>query len=183
LAPTIPSVEPETFRAGETVSWTKIVADYPNTDGYSLVYSFDGPSNLGPVTATNVADGSYSASISAATTGSLDAGTYRWAAHAETGSGASIERYPVASGIFVVKARLLGDVVESHAVKTLRVIEAALEGRLTADMEAYTIGNRQITKIPIKELYSMRAMYRNEVLLEKNPRRFVVTRRVAFVDP
>lgn len=182
MAPTIPSVEPTSFRAGETVEWTKAVSDYPNTDGYSLVYRFGGPTELANVTATNEADGTYSITITAATTLPLAAGAYQWTAHAEKGAGASLERYPVASGTMVVLSRL-GAKVVSHAVKTLAVIEAALEGRLTGDMESYTIGNRQITKIPIKDLYSMRAMYRAEVARERNPRRFIITRRHEFVEP
>jgi hypothetical protein len=182
LAPTIPTVEPSSFRAGETVQWTKIVADYPNTDGYSLVYRFGGPSEFSNVTATNESDGSYSVEIAAATTTVLNPGTYRWTAHAETGSGVSIERYPVADGQFTVLSKL-GAAVVSHAAKTLAVIEAALENRLTADRESYTIGNRQITKIPLKDLYSMRAMYRAEVARERNPNRFIIQRRHAFVEP
>lgn len=165
------------------MQWAKVVGDYPNTDGYSLVYSFGGPSELSSVTATNESDGSYSIEITATTTGQLVAGTYNWASHAVTGSGLTIERHPVESGVIVVLPQLIGATVVSHAARTLAVIEAALEGRLTADMESYTIGNRAITKIPIKDLYSMRAMYRNEVARERNPKRFVITRRTAFVAP
>lgn len=176
MAPTIPSVEPTIFRAGETVEWTKIVQDYPNTDGYALVYSFSGPSALASITATNVADGSYSVSIPATTTSALVAGRYLWAAHAQLAGAV----YPVAQGTIFVEAKLLGTALTTHAERTLAVIEAALEGRLTSDMESYTIGTRQVTKIAAMELRNLRTQYKWEVWYERNPGK-ILTRKVAFV--
>lgn len=51
----------------------------------------------------------------------------------------------------------------THAETMLAAIESVLEGRITADVEAYTIAGRQITKIPIADLLVLRDRYQAEV--------------------
>jgi len=58
------------------------------------------------------------------------------------------------------------DFMPTHAVTMLAAIEAVLEGRITADVEAYTIAGRQITKIPIEQLLVLRDRYKSEVAAE-----------------
>jgi hypothetical protein len=55
----------------------------------------------------------------------------------------------------------------SHATTMLAAIESVLEGRITADVEQYTIAGRSITKIPVEELLKLRSLYRSEVNAEK----------------
>jgi len=55
----------------------------------------------------------------------------------------------------------------SHAKTMLDAIEAVLEGRITSDIEEYTIAGRQITKIPIIELKKLRDEYRAEYKKEQ----------------
>lgn len=54
----------------------------------------------------------------------------------------------------------------THAETMLQAIEAVLEGRITADIEQYSIAGRQITKIPVEELIKLRQYYRLEVIKE-----------------
>lgn len=183
MTASIPTCEPTTFAAGETVAWTKAVPDYPNTDGWSLVYSIRGLSAFPDVTATNVSDGTYSVLIAADSTGPLAPGTYQWASHAYK-AGPPVLRYPVERGVIVVTPNLVTtSTIESHAAKTLRMIEAVIEGRVTADVQDYQIAGRQVTKIDITELYRLRAFYRTEVWKERNPNRANPTRAIAFVSP
>jgi hypothetical protein len=56
---------------------------------------------------------------------------------------------------------------KSHAVKMLDAIEAVLEGRITSDVEQYSIAGRQITKIPISELLILHDRYKAAVAQEK----------------
>lgn len=180
----VPSIEPTTFAAGETVLWTKSVPDYLNTDGWGLVYSIRGPTTFADVTATNIADGSYSVTITATTTGPLLPGAYQWASHAVKGSGASLERYKIARGTIVVTPNLVtAGVLTTHASRTLAMIEAALEGRVPADMQQYQIAGRQITKIPVLELYGLRSRYQAEVARERNPKKSNPVSLVNFVSP
>jgi len=55
----------------------------------------------------------------------------------------------------------------THAETMLKAIEAVLEGRVTADIEQYSIAGRQITKIPIEELIKLRQYYKLEVIREQ----------------
>jgi hypothetical protein len=52
----------------------------------------------------------------------------------------------------------------THAEAT---IKSVLEGRITSDVEQYTIGTRQITKIPIPELVKLYSFYQSQVNGEK----------------
>lgn len=47
----------------------------------------------------------------------------------------------------------------THAATMKTAIEAVLENRVTADIEAYTIDGRQITKIPMAELMRLHKYY------------------------
>jgi hypothetical protein len=179
----IPSTEPKNFAAGETVEWTKSIADYASTDGWSLIYSIRGPTVFEDVTATPNSDGSYSVLIAASVTQPLQAGTYQWAAHAYK-VGPPVLRYPVGRGVIVVTPNLgTAETVTTHAARMLTLIEAALEGRIPAGMEQYQIGGRQITKIPTNDLYALRAKYRSELAMERKPGRSNPTRKVTFVNP
>lgn len=55
----------------------------------------------------------------------------------------------------------------THAQRMLDAIEAALEGRVTADVQSYQISGRSITKIPIAELMTLRKQYMVEVANER----------------
>lgn len=179
----IPSTEPTAFAAGETVQWTKSVADYPSTDGYSLIYSIRGPSAFPNVTATPNSDGTYSITLATTDTTNLAPGTYPWTSHAYK-VGPPVLRFAIERGVIVVTTDMNAAVtIVSHAAEALPIVEAALKGRLTGDMQQYQIAGRQITKIPIQELYALRSMYRAELWKERNRKRTNPTRLVTFVDP
>jgi hypothetical protein len=55
----------------------------------------------------------------------------------------------------------------THAETMLAAIKTVLEGRITSDVESYTIGGRQITKIPIPELIKIYNHYQSMVNSEK----------------
>jgi hypothetical protein len=168
LPPTIPSIEPEVARAGDTWKWSKSFASYPVSEGWALSYSFRGASVLLDADVTiqaNVVD--WSVSVAANKTAPLIPGTYRWAAFV-TKAG---ERYTADEGVLVVERNLstaaAGDAL-SHAEKTLAIVEAALAGRLTADIEEYLINGKQVRKIGVPELKKLRKQYRNEVWRQRN---------------
>jgi hypothetical protein len=56
----------------------------------------------------------------------------------------------------------------THNETMLTAIKAALEGRITSDMEQYQIQGRQITKIPIDDLIKLKIYYEGEVNKEVN---------------
>lgn len=116
----------------------------------------------------------YSVIIPALATASLTDGTYQWALFA-TGSGTyagrrdtvDYGRFDVQPDVAIAAA---GD-LQTHAAKMLAAVEATLEGRVTSDIIGYTIGNRQVIKMPVNELMRWRRHYRWEVYRERNPSR------------
>jgi hypothetical protein len=163
LTPPVPSSEPNSIFAGDTVRFSKTISDYPATDGWALTYSFRGPSLLADVAATPSGSG-YLVTIAASLTQVLSAGTYQWAARV-TKAG---ETYTVARGVLAV-VQVEGLISVTHNEKMLAAINAALEGRVVADMQSYTIGGRMVTKIPFKELLAIKGTYEAKVWRDRNP--------------
>lgn len=158
------TTEPLEIIAGDTVKWLITNTDYPATS-WTMRYAFRGASVLN---ATATASGSSHLVVLTATqTTNLQAGSYEFAAQVTSGS----EAYTVRNGRITVRPNLMtagaGDRV-SHAEKMLAAIEAVLEGRITADVMAYTIAGRSVTKIPVKELLELRAKYARDLYYAKN---------------
>lgn len=174
LTPPIPTVEPTTLYAGDTAKWSKHLPDFPATDGWALVYAFRGPTALDDQTAS-ASGADFAVTIPASATVGLQPGTYSWVARASKAG----ETYTAAHGVFTVLAAV-GAVVADHDETTLEVIKAAIAGRLTADMQAYTINGRSVTKIPIAELIGLRGQYERRVWRKRNPTRASTQRLVRF---
>jgi hypothetical protein len=174
LTPPIPTCEPDLLYAGGTAKWTKLVADYPSTDGWTLTYSFRGPTALADVVAAANGNG-YLATITAVNSAPLTEGTYNWtAAVAKAG-----EVYIVARGVFTVVA-FTGAAVVSHEEKALAAINGAIEGRVTSDMKSYTIGGRSVTKMDPAELLKFKAIYERKVWHLQNPGHIGIPVHVSF---
>ena len=59
----------------------------------------------------------------------------------------------------------------SHATDMVTAIEAVIAGRISSDVEQYTIGGRDITKIPFGELIQYRDKYLAEAKAEDDATR------------
>jgi hypothetical protein len=55
-----------------------------------------------------------------------------------------------------------------HAAATLAAIEALLEGRATKDQKSYRIGDRELERIPVPELLTLRDYYQREAQREED---------------
>lgn len=64
--------------------------------------------------------------------------------------------------------------------RTLVVVEAAISGRLTADIQAYQIAGRSVSKIPIEELRTIRGELKAAIWRQNNPGQLGVPYKVAF---
>jgi hypothetical protein len=151
--------EPITFAAGETLSWTKDLADYSPSDGWALAYFFHGPDRF---TATGTDASSYfDVTVPSTDTEKLQAGTYYWQAWVTKGD----ESYQVDSGQVTVTASLrTGESGapydgRSTAKRILDAIDALVEGKATLDQQEYQIGNRSLKRIPIADLIVLRKQY------------------------
>ena len=162
--------EPSALRAGDTWKWTRSLADYPASAGWTLKYRFKNSAGGFEIVATASGD-SYAISVTAATTAAYTAGTYTWEAWVEGGSS---EKYTIDAGTFTVRldyrAAVAGAALDdrSHAKKVLDAITAVIEGRASKDQERYKISDRELWRTPISDLLKLRQRYQSEVNAEIN---------------
>jgi hypothetical protein len=183
----IPTTEPQTIVAGDTLAFTKTFPNYTPGDGWTLNYSLQGKTLAGsfsasPITfASSTNTGSvWSISVAKSTTDDWAPGDYRFTAYV---TGGTSERYTVGTGDIKVLPDPSAAVPTSHAVRTLALIEAAMEGRIPRGLEQTIIDGQTLIRIPIPELSRLRDKYRAEVLAEQNAARVAAgqsTRRNSF---
>lgn len=180
MAAEIPDYEPVEFVGGDTVEWTKVLADYP-ASSWTLKYRLIAGDVDSTITATEDGD-SYEVEIPPATTAAIVTETVgRLVGWVTDGT----DRHYVYDATVRVRPNIetaTATNLKTHAVRTLAVIEAALENRLTADMESYSIDGRQVTKIPIKELRRLRGLYAAEVWREQNEDESHPTHAIEFTN-
>src|SRR4051812_4744628 len=90
--------EPKQFIAGDTVSWTKSLSDYPASSGWTLTYEFRSTKRHTVVCAPSGSD--HLATIAAVDSATFAAGRYYVFAYATKAA----ERYSVWQGEIAVKA-------------------------------------------------------------------------------
>lgn len=165
--------------AGTTFKIDRVFTQYPVSD-WSYTLYLAGASVLNQA-ATPDADGiTQHVVIAASATATLLAGAYEYVGRLTAADG---EVFDVENGRIMVNANIAalaaGDAL-SHEEKTLSVIEAAIEGRLTKDIEHYSIAGRSISKIPISELTKLRGTYRALVWKQHNPGQMMTPVEVYF---
>ena len=154
--------EPAQIVAGDSLQWTKSVADFPATDGYTLTYYLVSGSTTYQFDAG--ADGAdYAISVLGTVTQNWTPGSYRWTACVRKGS----DRFTVDAGRFRVLYNPAGTGALSHARKVLAAIEAVIESRATKDQEEFTVAGRSLKRTPLGELLKFRRKYLAEVAREE----------------
>ena len=190
MAPVIPQDEPTTVTAGDTWTWTKTVQDYAPTEGsgtWTLSYAIVGVNLLTwSASWVSAGTGSWTITIPASATSNLAEGRYTWTLVLTGGGTLAGRRATPLTGVFSVLANPAlaapGD-GQTFAEAQLTVVEAVLAGRITADIQAYSIGGRSVTSIPFNELYLLRNRLRTEVWRERNPGKAMPGIFVAFRQP
>lgn len=160
----VPTIEPAAVTAGDTVTWSRSLADYPASSGWTLAYALRNAAEQIDITAT-ASGADHLVSVPAATSRAWKPGVYGWGAYVTNGA----DRFEVARGSIVVRPNLQQATPldsRSHARKVLDAIEAVIEGRASRDQEEYTIGDRSLKRTPITELLRLRSIYRAEVARE-----------------
>jgi hypothetical protein len=159
----VPTSEPSSITAGETLSWTRDESDYPATS-WTLKYALQAPGRP-VITITATADGStHVVGVTADISSRYAPGSYLWTKFAEQGSTRNI----LAHGQVTVLPSPLANLGKSHAERMLALIEAALIKRVPAGLETTNIDGQELSRIPIAELERLRIRYRAEVASEQN---------------
>ena len=174
-------VVPTQFRAGDTVRWSRYVAEYLPSDGWTLAYRFTSAAGKFDVAATE-ADPGYLATITAEQSAPIVAGSYSWVEYV---TGGDDERYTLRQGTCVVLPNLAaqdaGTDQRSQAQIALDNINAFLAGTAAQGVAEYEIHGRMIKYYALADLQSLRAMFQSTVNQEKaargeaTPRRRVLT--------
>ena len=142
---TIPSKEPQSVTAGDTIQWLRTLPDYPASAGWTLNYRLINAT--GHIDITGQASGSdHLISIPSSVVPAWVAGTYDWQAYVTAISG---ERHTIGIGRMVVLPNLSTQVAGFDARSQARQI---LEGLYAAYLDAvknrafvaeYGIANRR----------------------------------------
>lgn len=181
MSHTIPTTEPKELRAGDSWEWDLTLTAYPPSAGWTLTYYFQGPAEVASITARTTSAGDYfEVRAAPAVTAPYTKGTYTWLARVTDGT----DTYTVRSGVVHLLPNLatLGS-ARTHAETALALIDAALEGRLTADVQSFQIAGRAVAQIPVLELKKLQGKYRSEVWRERNPGKLGPDLEVTFVSP
>ena len=162
--------EPSQFTIGDTLSFRKILADYPPSEGWSLSYSLrilETGSALD--ISASVSGQEYVVTVTKAVTNDWDAGTYAIQGFVDNGT----SRFQIYDGFIEALPSLstIEDSVDlrSHVRKVLDNIEAVLEGRATHDVLESHIGDTTFRRLTPSQLMDMRNKYLVE--LDKEERR------------
>ncbi len=158
---------PTLFTAGETVKFTRTF-DLYEAPAWAYTIYFNGPTAIFNKQATAGTDG-FDVTLTHTDT-EVAAGIYRYierVSNATTG-----EVYTVGQGVVQIEidmATAPAGAYLSFWENQLAIIEAALSGRLTADMQSYQIAGRAVVKIPVKELLEIRAIAKTNIWRAANP--------------
>jgi len=143
---TIPTKEPASVTAGDTLVWIKSLVDYAASAGWTLKYRLiNTTAKIDIIAAAAGAD--HSVTVTAATSAAYVAGWYDWQAFVEKGA----ERYTIGSGRMQILPNLAGVAAagfddRSQARKVLELLMAAYESAVTsrAFVQEYQISGRQM---------------------------------------
>jgi len=156
----VPSVqfgEPTELIAGDSWQWNRRVADYPPSAGWDLVYAFAGPGTLPDITADkNLQEDYFEVRATPSETDKFIGGPYDLAAYVTNGT----DRHTILQAFVQIVANIDERArTRSHVLRVLEVVEAALEKRLTSDMESFSINGRAVQRHSLPELQRIRGLY------------------------
>jgi hypothetical protein len=163
--------EPQSFSAGDTVTWTESLADYLASAGWILNYRLSGPQQIDLI---SVADGDdHKITITKAISADYGAGVYQWQSYVEKGT----ERFTIARG----RIEILADLTQvegtaeydarSHVQKVFDAIKATIESRATKSQSEIVIAGRSLKYLDPGELITWYHHYEALVKQEQNAER------------
>jgi hypothetical protein len=176
--PSIRTRWPPYLTAGATFKINRAFADYGTGDwNYSLLFAGAQVANFsqGQITVSDAQ--TFSVTLAPVDTQKLNpsgaaSAPYTYVERLTAVSDGEI--VDVCSGRIMVEPNLAlaaaGDAL-SFEEKTLLVLEAAVQGRLTSDIENYSIAGRSVSKIPARELLQLRGQFKAIVWRQRNPGR------------
>lgn len=154
--------EPTEVAAGDTITWTRVLPDYPASAGWTLKYALRGPA----VVNLEASPDGDNFLVEIAPADLTVSGIYYTQGYAEKDG----VRHTVFSGRIQVNPNLVeaaaGYDGRSHAAKVIAAIEAVIEGKATRDQQEMWIDGEKIVRTPFDDLIRIRSRYRHELAAE-----------------
>lgn len=170
---TVAVVEPTSFRAGDLLTWTKTLSDYPANQGWSLAYTLINATSK--ITINAGASGvDFSISVPAATTSAYAPAKYRWMSRVTNGT----QIYSLSQGTMEILPNLAAATTfdfRSHAKIMLDAIEAAFVGKASSTQLKLEINGRLIWNYTPAELIQWRSFYKAAVIKEAQAEKLALT--------
>lgn len=163
MAQSVPTREPASVTAGDTVSWSKSLGDYPASASWVLKYRLINAA--GKIDITAAASGAdHLVSVSAATTAGWAAGSYTWQSYVTKGA----DRHTVETGTLVIKPDLAAQAggfdTRSASRKTLDLLDQAMvEHGSKAWTQEYEIAGRRMKFVSAVDFMKFRSQVVAEV--------------------
>jgi hypothetical protein len=158
----VPTIEPSAVTAGDTVAWTRSLADYPASGGWTLSYALRSATAMIDITA-GASGADHAVSVLPAVSRSWVPGSYAWAAFATKAS----DRYEVARGTMLVRANLAqaspvdGRTMAAKAVDDLTAALASFRSS-GGRVRRYRIADREMEFETIGDLISLLDFWKRE---------------------
>lgn len=152
--------EPRSFIAGDSVSWTRTVPDYPASDGWELSYRMVSVGQSHTISTTgNGAE--FTVSLTGSDTASWASGEYELVAMVSRGA----DRYTLDRQRVIVKPNPASDSYDprSFEEKLLAELEKLLQGKATKDKVTVTVDGQTIGRYTWSELIAAEKYYRGRV--------------------
>lgn len=146
----IPTTEPASFNAGDTVRWRKLLPGYDPADGWELEYIFASAGGVRTVAAPPDDAGEFVAYVGAADSTAWPAGAYTWRARVKKDGDA----YTVAEGRCTVAPTFSQAVdARSSARRAMEAIKDYLANPDNLECASYTIQGRSLSRHSFPELW------------------------------
>lgn len=159
--------EPSRVTAGDTVTWSKTLSDYPATSAWVLSYTLINSSTKITITAT-ASGADHLVNVAAATSAGWAAGSYAWMAVVTKGA----ERYTIGQGNITIAPNLAAATTydtRSSAKKALEAINTAMESYgARAHLQSYEINGRKMQFASASDFMAFRSKLMAEVAREDN---------------
>lgn len=182
MPPIIPDLVPDHFPAGTTVKFTRFFGDFQPSDGWAYTIYLNGLTQKFNKAAT-ILNNVFQIEFVPTDTAALLPGPYRYAERLfNSGTG---EVYDITGDQLVINIGLnvsaaAAGSFNSWEEQTLVVVEAAIRGRLTSDIQAYQIAGRSVSKIPIQELRSIRGQLLAARWMQNHPGQLGIPWRIQY---
>ena len=164
------------------MKFTRTLDDFQPSDGWTYAIYLNGLTqkfNKGATVLNNI----FQIQFLPADTAALNPGPYRYAerlTNSVTGDVYDVTGDELVINIEPNVSSAAAGVFNTWEERTLAIVEAAISGRLTADIQAYQIAGRSVSKIPIQELRQIRGELRAAIWRQNNPGQLGVPHRVSF---